>query len=172
MAAERADFAVVRASPAYAAAMAAPTPPAPRTGNVVSISMFALGAVLVGLGLALDERSVLTIGFTLSGFAVVLFVMYAKERAKAKLPVARELVAIIACTQETKFIDRGDLSRSARARIDVCEVEYEDGTRSRLEVCVRALTRTIRSGTLELPVMAVVVTRGDELHGWHPIAPG
>ncbi|MBL0218988.1 MAG: hypothetical protein IPQ07_34605 [Myxococcales bacterium] len=131
--------------------------------------MFAIGALLVTIGFALDQSTVLTIGATLAVFALVLFIATADERAKGKLPVARELVEVVACVQETRSVNPGDLSPSTNFRVSYFEVQFEDGTRSRFEVCVGDLKRKIRRGTLELPVMAVVVTRGDELHGWYPI---
>ncbi len=170
MAPEAQDFSVVKASPEYATAMAAPAPRVPLRTAIVVIPMFALGVVLVAVGFALDESIALTVGATLALFALVVFIASADERAKAKLPVARELVAVVACRQESRFIERGDLSPATRVRVSYFEVQFEDGTRSRLEVCTSDLKRKIRRGTLDLPVMAVVVTRGDELHGWYPLA--
>ena len=166
----RSRFEKAKASPAYAAAMDAPPPAPPRATKIGILVGAGISIALVGLGLALDERVLIVVGGTLMGFALVMFVATANERARAALPVQHELVEIVASTNELREPNPLQGNQPTRSRADFVEVHFEDGMAGKREVVDPALRKQIRAGALVLPCMGVAVCRGDELHGWHAIS--
>ena len=164
-------FATARQSPDYLAAMDAPDPAPPRTTLIVIASALGVGLGVVGLGLAIESSPVSLIGGVVAGLAVIVFIMTAGERARAALPVHRELAMIVAITHEQRAINPFEGSRSSKIKVDHVELHFEDGSANKREVCVASLRQKIRSGTLALPCMGVAACRGDELHAWYPIPP-
>ena len=151
--------------------MDAPEPPAPRATRILTAASAVVGIGVVVLGLAIDEM-VAIVGCVLVGFALVLFISTAGERARAALPVQRELAEIVASTVEHRQTNPFKGSQSTTIRVPFVELHFEDGTAASREVCDSSLRRKVLDKALAVPCMAVVYCRGDEIHGWRHVADG
>lgn len=171
--ATRDRLAKAKTTAAYADALEAPDPRPPRSTLVVLLVGAVSGLALVGVGLATEQSSLGVIGGTLAALALILFVMTAPERARAALPVQRELAEIVAVTRVPRTMPREigpfESTRSAAVLVEFVELRFEDGTAARREVRDAALRQTIRAGTLAMPALGVADSRAEELHRWTPL---